>query len=298
MGRHAYIVLAHNEPDVLRTLLRLIDDRRNEIFLHIDSKADWTAFGRLETSYARLHFLPRESIMWGGDSMMRVELSAFAAARKSGDFSRYHLLSGVDLPLRNQDEIHRFFDEEHPKAEFVGFSSADMNRPEWRAQWEYPFFFPDRVRDSVLLRRKLFSLLRRLFQVICRLTGRRQFFDGELKKGSQWVSVTQEFVDWMLARRTSIERQFRRVFCSDEKFLQTALWNSPFRPVVFDPDDEMRSSMRAIDWRRGTPYVWRSSDFDELTASGRLFARKFSSKVDASVVAAIENYVLQPLSET
>ena len=36
--------------------------------------------------------------------------------------------------------------------------------------------------------------------------------------------------------------------------------------------------MRLVDWNRGNPYTWQSQDYNELIASDRLFARKFSSK--------------------
>ena len=37
-NRHAYLIMAHNEWELLNTLLSLIDDSRNDIFLHIDKK--------------------------------------------------------------------------------------------------------------------------------------------------------------------------------------------------------------------------------------------------------------------
>ena len=37
-NRHAYLIMAHNEWELLNTLLSLIDDPRNDIFLHIDKK--------------------------------------------------------------------------------------------------------------------------------------------------------------------------------------------------------------------------------------------------------------------
>ena len=36
MNKHAYLIMAHGEPDVL---LQLLDDERNDVFLHIDGNA-------------------------------------------------------------------------------------------------------------------------------------------------------------------------------------------------------------------------------------------------------------------
>lgn len=277
MNKHAYIILAHNEPKLLHILIGLLDDSRNELFVHIDRKADISMFEDLRADKAVLHMLPRMNVAWGGVSLMRLELAALGIARSIGGFSRYHIISGVDLPIKTQDYIHDFFDSKYPNCEFVGFSQVDLNQPEWRAQWEYPYCFADYAHDNCLCRRKIYSFLRKVIWKWCKIIGHRQTFMGELKKGSEWVSITQSFVDWLLARRESIEREFKHVFCSDEKFMQTAIWNSPFRDKLFDIKDEMRGSVREIDWIRGFPYIWsRYSDLKILQHSERIFARKFS----------------------
>ena len=38
MGKHAYLVLAHNQKQLLFELLQEIDYLENDIFLHIDKK--------------------------------------------------------------------------------------------------------------------------------------------------------------------------------------------------------------------------------------------------------------------
>lgn len=35
-NKHAYLIIAHNEYPVLRTLLSMLDDERNDIYLYID----------------------------------------------------------------------------------------------------------------------------------------------------------------------------------------------------------------------------------------------------------------------
>ena len=38
MNKHAYLIIAHNNFYILEKLILLIDDIRNDIYLHIDSK--------------------------------------------------------------------------------------------------------------------------------------------------------------------------------------------------------------------------------------------------------------------
>ena len=59
---------------------------------------------------------------------------------------------------------------------------------------------------------------------------------------------------------------------------------------IYDETNSYHSCLRKIDWNRGTPYVWRSDDFEELTNDDYLFARKFSS-CDMDIVLKIRNYI-------
>lgn len=36
--KHAYLIMAHNNFYILEKLLRLLDDSRNDIYVHIDKK--------------------------------------------------------------------------------------------------------------------------------------------------------------------------------------------------------------------------------------------------------------------
>lgn len=39
LDRHAYCIMAHGNWQQLQLLVTLIDDRRNDIYLHVDEKA-------------------------------------------------------------------------------------------------------------------------------------------------------------------------------------------------------------------------------------------------------------------
>ena len=49
--KHAFLIMAHNEPAVLRTLLAMLDDPRNDVYLHIDRRADALRPGEDYCSY-------------------------------------------------------------------------------------------------------------------------------------------------------------------------------------------------------------------------------------------------------
>ena len=51
--------------------------------------------------------------------------------------------------------------------------------------------------------------------------------------------------------------------------------------------NDYHAIMRAIDWERGQPYVYRMEDLEPLLQSDYLFARKFDLKVDGEIVNAL-----------
>lgn len=93
-----------------------MDDKRNDIYIHIDKKTSEVPFDKLKAAVkeALLCFIPRISVQWGGDSQVRVTMMLLEEAVKT-DHIYYHFISGVDMPLKTQDEFHRFFKENQGK---------------------------------------------------------------------------------------------------------------------------------------------------------------------------------------
>ena len=123
--KHAYLIIAHNEFGILEKQLELIDDDRNDIYVHIDKKVKNFDFENLKKKVkkSKLFFIKRMCVDWGGFSMVKCELALIKEALKEG-YKYYHLLSGVDMPLKTQDEIYNFF-EANAGYEFVHFCSME-----------------------------------------------------------------------------------------------------------------------------------------------------------------------------
>ena len=116
MMKHAFLIMAHNNLEILQTLVSMLDDERNDIFLHIDLKSNMLANHPISTSKARLFVLEhRVDVRWGNLSQIRTEYALLEEALKHGSYEYYHILSGQDLPIKTQDEIHQFFHEHRGK---------------------------------------------------------------------------------------------------------------------------------------------------------------------------------------
>jgi len=67
----------------------------------------------------------RVDVRWGDLTVVEAEYKLFEAAKAKGPYQYYHLLSGVDLPLKSQDYIHEFCDRYGGK-EFIGYTLKEI----------------------------------------------------------------------------------------------------------------------------------------------------------------------------
>lgn len=272
--KHAYLIIAHNELELLKNLISILDDERNDIYIHFDAKLN--KLPELSVNNSKLYILEKRiNVCWADFSVVEAELALLRAAYSNSHYAYYHLLSGVDLPLKSQDYIHTFFDKNAGK-EFIDICLYDVSSEMERKMMRWHLFPKDfkNVEKFALITR----LMRATFIRIQECLGIKRNKHINFRKGSQWASITSDFTEYLLSRENIIRKVYSHTFCPDEVFIQTECWNSKFRQKLYDYSPNYRGHMRLIDWRRGNPYVWRDEDYDELIHSDRIFARKFSSK--------------------
>ena len=273
--KHAYLILAHNEPELLSLLVERLDDVRNDIYIHFDRKL--SVLPDIKTLHAGLCILKdRVDVRWADVSMLEAEYKLFHAVVDSGcEYSHHHLISGVDLPLKNQDYIHSFFAQHHGK-EFVGLHQHPMNSHADRAlHYWHPFTRSFRGSGCVFAIKRILRYLVVQTQV---LLGIRRNTTIPFHKGGQWVSITRELIDYLLEQEDRAFTIFSRTFGADEYFVPTLIWDTPFMERLFDATDESRGAMRYIGWRADGQLIdFSPQDLPALQQTEYLFARKFSS---------------------
>ncbi|MGX8701692.1 beta-1,6-N-acetylglucosaminyltransferase [Caproiciproducens sp.] len=287
MKKHAFLIMAHGQPELLKQLIAYLDDERNDIYLHIDRKSaelrpeDFRSL----TRNAGLFLTERIPVVWGGYSQIRCELLLLKNAVKKG-YSYYHLISGADVPLVSQNEFHTFFERIDGK-EIVGFSRPEISADEFDRFNVYHFFQDKIGRDSSVLSRIEHASIR--LQHLLRIGRAKRYCKkygvSVFQKGTNWFDITDDLAEYVLAKEEEIRKMYRWTLCCDEVFLQLLVANSPFRDRLFYKGfGSYLSSLRYVDWKRGSPYVFREQDYEELVTSGCFFARKFDLSVDAGIV--------------
>lgn len=97
MKRHAYLIIAHGQWDLLFILMHLIDDERNDIYLHIDKKSTDAPIKALKscTLFSSVTIVDRISVYRGTYSLFEAELILIKAALEGEEnYTYFHLLSG------------------------------------------------------------------------------------------------------------------------------------------------------------------------------------------------------------
>ena len=268
--KHAYLILAHNEFGLLQTLISCLDDLRNDIYVHIDRKVK--EMPKLKVEKAGLTIInERFDIRWGDYSMIEAEYALLGSAVARGPYAYYHLLSGVDLPLKSQDYIHRFC-EDHQGKEFIGYTHTEMT-VELSQRMQCWHLFPRHFSRS----RNMYSVIRALFIRLQKIFGIRRNKDVDFKKGSQWVSITQYLAEYVLSKKDWARHTFTHTFVPDECLMQTLAWMSPYRENLYNTESDAAGCMRAIGWRDDNLIDWCAVDYETLATSPALFARKFNS---------------------
>lgn len=216
---------------------------------------------------------------------MRAELELLKAAAL-GSYDCYHLLSGMDLPIKSQDAIHEFFDRNAGK-EFIQMWQMKKSTP---SRFRYFTLFPEGAGSFGT------NLLNNIFKGLQMAVGFRINRDVDFHFGSQWFSISDELAKYIIDREDWLEKVFRHTNTCDEIFLPTLVWSSPFRDKLYEPSESPANSIgmgnaRFIDWTRGEsvrhPWTFRNEDWDLLHNVPQMFARKFDESVDNEIIEKI-----------
>lgn len=296
MGKHAYLIMAHNQFELLEKLVRCLDSDRADIFIHLDKKASYDQ-NRLmnHIKESSLFFTERIQVTWGGYSQIAVELLLLEKATSVGKYDYYHLITGVDFPLKSQKEILSFFDQ-HSDLEFI--SCTECSEKDLKRVKKF-YFFQDLLGEKVTGRiaRKITVFVQKLMHI------QRSNSVKSWGIGSAYFDITDDFARYIVNNKSVIRGKFKFTRCADEMFLQTMFLNSPFAKTkcLYKSEDEKHKYIqkkyldvvRAIDWTRGNPFVYGIEDLDMLLNSKCLFARKFDYSKSPEIVNKLFEFNLK-----
>lgn len=278
--KHAYLIIAHNEFVILQNLINSLDDSRTDIYILFDKKVKELPI--LFSTKSELIILEsRVNIYWGDYSLVQAGMLLFKAIVNK-NYSYCHLISGVHLPLYSQDFLHNYFQEKYPQQVFspISFNPAEVimrlkRRSFFIKYHKHPNSFISRYSQYLwviaLKIQKLLNIKRDRYKEYC--------------KFSNWVSITQEAVNYLIENEKSIQKNFKYAFCGDEFYIPTTLKNATI-PFEFSIDERLLYQ----NFENTNTTVIKYEEFGIMMDKESLFARKFSAHSIDLVDKIMENY--------
>lgn len=255
--KHAYLILAHNEFEMLQRLLYELDIPSNDVFVHIDAKVSFSP--ALKMNQGRLTLIPnRIKTFWGDVSLVRAEYLLMKAALDTGPYQYYHIISGTHFPLLDRDSIRSRFNtfQEHS---VLQKSELFPNEIQMKLG-KYHFF----IKNQNCWKNLAWRALLRIQNI---LPPRDTSYVAG--KASQWCSLCHRDVTELVRHESELLHLFRRTYCCDEFFMPAALSRLG---LDFVWDDHLLYLM----FHKANPVFLKEKDYDSIMHSGCIFARKFN----------------------
>lgn len=262
--KHAYLIIAHNEFDVLKELIKAIDYIDNDIYIHFDKKV--AIIPELTTKYSPIFVIKdRIDARWGCVSLIETEYKLFETAYATDTkYSYYHLISGVHFPLKSQNDIHAFFNGIKGKSVLAPLPwDIDEIR---KKIGRYHFFV-----SGVYSNNKYVSTINNILWRIClKLQGNMYIRKIDIFAGkySEWVSISQNDMPIILRNKKDVLKSFKYTLCSDELFI----------PYIYKKEhiSFLEQDLLYQVFEKASPKILSNSDYQVIIESKALFARKFN----------------------
>lgn len=275
----AVMITAHkNDEQVNRLINHLSKDF--DIFIHIDKRSSLKI---RETENVFVY--KKYKVYWGSFNQIMATLYLLKKAFTQR-YDRYILISGQDLPIKTNEEISDFFDnndkeyisgQKLPIASLSGNGGLDRMTRYW---------VNHRGRGKFLINRLYNRCERHFFNILSRKRPRP--IDYEFHKGTNWINFTHKCVGKIfeyLDKNPQYIKRFKWTTCADEIFYHTIL-------NLLEELEVENENLRYVNWTDGPEYpkTLRLEDYEKIIQSNnKLFARKFDEDIDKEIIEMIYN---------
>ena len=297
----AYFILVHRYPQQFKRLFKAIYEKKNCYLIHVDKRAGAQLLDEVTeflSVYTNVYLLESQNVVWGGYSMVDVELNAIKKLLSlNASWDTYINLSGQDFPIKSMIEIEKFL-QRNSTTNFLLVSDQKAERPNTLNRIQN--FFTETATGFV------------------GKPYRRTYLPNVTPYiGGQWKVLTRACCEFITQSRkvAKFRAYYKNTLIADEGFFQTVLKNTGFTGTVVNDD------LRAIIWIPDTSQHTNLQTFSDnetkaLVASGKiklrpktmtmkdkkflidspaLFGRKFDETIDSAILTALELHMNKPL---
>jgi hypothetical protein len=288
MKTHAFLILAHKQPQLLARIMKVLEKSNHYFFVHVDAKTNIDDFITSTDGIKNLHFIEnRVKVYHRGMSIVDAEMQLLNCAhRQYGGYDYYHLISGQCYPLRTNEQFDEFF--ENTDESFMCFDrgefAASMQKHYKYCADEFHFNNTDTLGSRVYEKLRLGKILSLFWHrsKIKGYTGGWQWFD--------WTNRVAEYVLDYMQKHEEYYKRFNHTGSPDEHIFVTLLSDkiqelkvSPYEPlryVSWHANHHVETEYR--------PYDLDERDYQYIIGTATFFCRKVVFPVSEKLLDMID----------
>ncbi|MCD4671532.1 MAG: beta-1,6-N-acetylglucosaminyltransferase [Anaerolineaceae bacterium] len=293
--RLIYIILAHTNTDQIMRLVQRLNTPQTRFLIHVSQNPEPGVYAKLVTAakqYPNIAFSKRTSVRWGNFAIIQALLNCFEWIYKQDiEYDLAYVLSGQDYPIKSNSYIQQKLSSLSGKQimEYFPLPAIDRGHGEDR-YLRYHFWLGSHHIHLPLVHSPSNIVLRLASWIPQILLPKRSVPDGlKLYGGSFWSAFTPQAVNYLHTFSQSPEgKKLKRFFKINlhpaEMYLQTTLLNSPLKDTVTN----LNLHHVKFPPESGHPVFFTANDFNELAEAPELFARKFDTRLDATILDMLD----------
>lgn len=283
--RIAHLILTYTNPHQTERMIRSMSHDDFDFYIHVDKKYDINPHLFLK-DLPNVYFInERTDVKWAGYNTVKATFCCIREIVETGvKYDFINFLSGQDYPLKSPEYLLEFF-KQNIGAEFMSYRDIKNDWKEGLIRMEKYFLSNYTFKGTHTLEKMInFLMPKRKLPYNMHPYGKSMFWMLSPEIAMYVVQVVES--DKKLANF------FHYCWASDEFVFQTILLNSPHKNKI------VNNNYRYTDWSIGGshPKILDESDFEKITKSDMLFARKLDIDKSAKLFDLIDAKILMLFS--
>ncbi len=278
--RVAHLIITYTNPFQTERMIQQMQHPDFDFYIHVDAKFPLVSHDNLK-KYSNVYFIQnRVDVQWAAYSTIQAEFNGLQEILDSArNYDFISLMSGQDYPIKTPAQMQAFFEARKGKLllKYRAFSG------EWEEgmQRVNKYHLTDfRFRGQFFLERLINTFIKRTNQPIG-----MKFYGS-----SMFCAISPEAAEYVLQtvdRDPKMRRFFKYSWAPDEFLFQTILLNSSFAEQVVNENCHYYKHPP----NTPSPKTFDLTDFTDIIASDRLYARKFDLKKGPELLDKIDDYL-------
>ena len=296
--KQAYLIQAHEQPELLVRLVERLDSEVSYFYIHVDSKAKKQFMTDLAVqnliNKPNVVFTKSINVRWADISQCESIIILLRAVNENKDLDRIHFISGTDYPIKSKQEFNRFFlNNPHDYISYVPAESETCkrlvnhyyfvygrnSRAKFKYSWQYYIAWLAQ-KTSAFLSEYLGLPIRKPFSI--------KYYHGQC-----WFSIKPETASLILRYlddNPCLLNRFKYTASSDESlFIMIMMANDEIRKNIVNDGLRLKNPDGTL--FRGGPAL-ELKDLDRIKKNSAFFARKFDLHKSKDLMDQIDIQIL------